>query len=202
MFFWEIKTRVVLAVPEKSSIKTIKGLKGKKIITRLPGITETFLKKNKVSAVIEFSDAQNESKVPEFAEAIVEFVNTGTNLESFDLKILEVLMEDYLAVVANKDALKNKWKSEKINNLAVLLKGARLGQEMVGVMLHASNDMMEDVFKTLPALKKPTVTHLRGENWFDIFTVVKKKKIRELIPRLKKIGCTDIIEIPLTKVIV
>ncbi len=72
---------------------------------------------------------------------------------------------------------------------------------MVGLTLHASNNMMEEVFKVLPALKKPTVTHLRGENWFEVFTVANKKKTRELIPKLKKIGCTDIVEFSLNLVI-
>lgn len=104
-------------------------------------------------------------------------------------------------LIANKKAWKDKWKRKKIEDLAILLKGARLGQEYVGLMLHASNDMMEQVLKVLPALKKPTVTHLRGENWFDVFTVAKKKKVREIIPKLKKIGCTDIVEFPLNKVV-
>ena len=158
---WE-KTRLVLAVPEKSSIKSLKDLKGKKIITRVPTITEKFLKKNKISAIIEFSDVSNESRVPEFADAVVEFTNTGTTLESFGLKILAVLMQDSLLVVANPKSLQNKWKKEKIENLGMLFNGVRLAREMVGLMLHASNNMMEDVLKTLPALKRPTVTHLRG----------------------------------------
>lgn len=198
---WE-KTRLVLAVSEKSSIKSIKGLKRKKIITRVPVVTRDFLKKHKVSAIIEFSDATNESKVPDFADAVVEFTNTGATLEVFNLKILAVLMDDLIVVVANKKALKNKWKREKIENLGLLLKGARVAQEMAGLMFHASNDMMEAVLRILPALKKPTVTRLRGENWFDVFTVANEKKIRELIPKLKKIGCTDIIELPLNKVVI
>jgi len=106
-----------------------------------------------------------------------------------------------MVISASQKSLKNKWKREKIENLAMLLKGARLAQEMAGLMLHASNDMMEEVLKVLPALKKPTVTYLRGENWFDVLTVANKKEIRKLIPRLKKIGCTDIVEFPLNKVV-
>lgn len=198
---WE-ETKLVLAVPEKSQIKSMKDLKEKKIITRLPEITKNFLEENKISAIVEFSDASNEPKVPGFADAVVEFTNTGATLKAFDLKILSVLMKDSIVIVANPESLKDKWKREKIENLGLLLKGARVGLGMVGLMFHASNDMMKGVLKLLPALKKPTVTRLRGQNWFDVFTVADKKEIREIIPKLKKIGCTDIVEIPLNKVII
>ena len=91
---------------------------------------------------------------------------------------------------------------KKIENLAILLKGARLAQEYLGLMFHTSNEVMEEVLKALPSLKKPTVTQLRGENWFDILTVANKKEIRKIIPKLKKIGCIDIIEFPLRKVVI
>lgn len=195
-------TKLVLAVPEKSSIKSLKGLRGKKIITRVPEITKKFLRKNKISAAIEFSDGTNEAKVPFFADALVEFINTGATLEFYNFKILAVLMEDSTVLVANEKSLKNNWKKEKMEDLATLLKGARLAQKMAGLMLHASNDMMEEVLKILPALKKPTVTKLRGENWFDVLTVADKKEIRTILPSLKKIGCTDIVEFPLNKVVI
>jgi len=198
---WE-ETRLVLAAPENSSIKLLKDLEKKKIITRVPELTKNFLKKHKISAIIEFSDNTNESRVPIYADAVVEFTNTGATLKFYKLRILAVLMKDSIIIAANQKSLKNKWKKEKIENLGLLLKGARTAREYNGLMLHASNKIMEEVLKVLPALKKPTVTHLRGKNWFDVFTVAKKKKIRELIPKLKKIGCTDIVEFPLNKVIV
>jgi len=196
------ETKIVLAIPEKSKMKSLKDLKGKKIITRIPKITKDFLMKNKISASIEFSDGTNEAKVPSFADALVEFTNTGATLKTYNLKIIAVLIKDSVILVANKKSLKDKWKREKIEKLAILLKGARLAQEMVGLMLHASNEMVEEVLKVLPSLKKPTVTQLRGENWFDVFTVADKKEIRNLIPKLKKIGCTDIVEFPLNKVVI
>ena len=196
------ETKIVLAIPEKSKMKSLKDLKGKKIITRIPKITKDFLMKNKISASIEFSDGTNEAKVPSFADALVEFTNTGATLKTYNLKIIAVLIKDSVILVANKKSLKDKWKREKIEKLAILLKGARLAQEMVGLMLHASNEMVEEVLKVLPSLKKPTVTQLRGENWFDVFTVADKKEIRNLIPKLKKIGCNDIVEFPLNKVVI
>ena len=196
------KGKIVLVVPKDSKIKTLKDLNGKTIITRFPEITEEFLKKNKLSAKIDISDVPNESRIGKLADAGVEFVLTGSTLENYHLKSIAFLMETSAILIANPKSLKDKWKKEKIENLGLLLKGARLGQEMAGLMLHASNNMMEEVLKVLPALKKPTVTHLRGENWFDVFTVANKKEVREIIPKLKGIGCTDIVEFPLNKVVV
>lgn len=199
------ETKIVIAVSNNSKIKTVKDLEGKKIITRLTGIADKFLKDNKLSNVkIEFSQGTNEQKVPELADAVIEFSNTGDTLKFYNLRILSVISEEanIISLIANKDSLKNNWKREKIEDIGLLLKGARLASDYAGLMFHASNDMMEDVLKILPSLKKPTITHLRGENWFDVFTVAEKGKIREIIPRLKKIGCTDIIEFPLKKLII
>ncbi len=196
-------TRLVLSVPEKSKIKSIKDLQGKRIITRMPNSTKKFLKQNKLKNVkIEYSEGTNEQKVPELADAVVEFTNTGDTLKFYNLKILSVLLENAsnLYLLAGNNLSKKKL--EKIEDIALLLRGSRMAQDYAGLMLHASNDMMEDVLRILPSLKKPTVTHLRGENWFDVFTVAKKENIRKIIPELKRIGCTDIIEFPLKKLII
>jgi len=197
---WE-SAKIVLAVSENSRINSVKDLKGKKIATWVPEIAKNYLKKHKVKAEVEFTNLPAEPKCPSLVDGVIEFVNTGNSLRKFRLKTLDILMETSPWLIANKEAWKNKWKRKKIENLAILLKGARLGQEMAGLMLHASNEMVEEVLKVLPALKKPTVTQLRGENWFDVLAVADKKEIRKIIPKLKKIGCTDIVEFPLNKVV-
>jgi len=197
---WE-EGKIAVVVPKRSPIKTIKDLKDKIIITRFAGLTRDFLKKKKISAKIQFSEAPDESQIGEIADAGVEFILTGNTLDVYNLKILEVICASSIVLAANKKAFKDKWKRRKIEDIAMLLDGARLSHEYSGLMFHASNDMMEGVFRVLPALKRPTVTHLRGENWFDVFTVVRRKQLRGLIPTLKKIGCRDMIEFPLRKVI-
>jgi len=193
--------KIVLAVPENSKIKSIKDLKGKKILSRVPTLTKEYLKRHNIAAKVEWTDRPAEPKIPSLGDAIVEFTNTGTTLKAFNLKIIDVLLETSPTLFMNKKSYQDKWKREKIENLAILLKGARLAQEHAGLMLHASNEMMDKVLKVLPALKKPTVTQLNGENWFDVLTVANKKEIRKIIPKLKKIGCTDIVEFPLNKVV-
>lgn len=195
------KAKVVLAVPENSSIKTLQDLKGKRIITRIPGIAKEFLKKHRILARIEFSDASNESKVPFVADALIEFTNTGATLRAHDLRILETLLETSAILAAYPGALKEKWKREKIEEVKYMLAGARLAQEYTGVMLHAQTKLLTKVLLLLPALKAPTVTKLEGKGAFDILTVAKKQEMRLLIPRLKKMRCTDIVEFPVNKVI-
>lgn len=193
--------QIVLAVPENSEVKSVPDLQGKRIASWLPNITKEYLKQKGVSAEIIPTSLPAEHKCPSLFDAVVEFVNTGASLGKFNLRILENLMQSSPLLIANEKSLQEPWKRQKIEDLALLLKGARLAKDMVGLMLHASNTMMEDAFKILPALKKPTVTQLRGENWFDVLTVGNKKDIRKIIPKLKKIGCSDIVEFPLDKVI-
>lgn len=124
------KTKVVLAIPENSKIKSIKDLNGKKIITRIPKITKEFLKKNKISAEIMYSDTLiNESKVGVIADAIVEFSRIGNVLKSYNLKTLKTLFESSVIFIASEKALKNKWKKKKIKNLTNLLEKAKTVQE-------------------------------------------------------------------------
>lgn len=195
--------KIVLAVPENLKIKSVKDLNGKKIATWVPEIAKDYFKKNDTKVKVEFTNLPAEPKcTANIVDGIIEFVNTGSSLRKFHLKILDTLMETSPWLIANKKSWQNKWKKKKIEDLAILLKGARLAQEYAGLMLHASNEMMAAVLKVLPSLKKPTVTQLRGENWFDVLTVAKKKELRNVIPKLKKIGCTDIVEFPLNKVVI
>lgn len=120
------KTKVVLAIPEESKIKSMKDLNGKKIITRIPKITQNFLKKNKISAEIIYSDTLiNESKVGVIADAIVEFSRIGNILETYNLKALKTLFESSVILIANERALRDKQKKKKIAELKNSLEKAK-----------------------------------------------------------------------------
>lgn len=194
--------KIVLAVPENSKIRSVKDLKGKKILARVPEIAKEYLKKYKVKANVEWTDRPAEPKIPMFGDAIVEFTNTGETLRAHHLRVLDVLMETSTLFIANKKAWRDKWKREKIENLAMLLNGASLAQIYSGIMLHIPKSVLKNALSILPALKKPTITPLQGEPLvFDVFTITPKKKLRVLLPQLKKLGCTDIVEFPLSKVV-
>lgn len=198
---WDL-TRVVLSVPRDSKIKSLKDLQGGEVVSRLPNLTKKFLKEKGISAKVIHVSYPGEAKAEMFNRPLVDFTNTGRTLAEHNLVILAQIMTTAPVLIMNKEAAKDKWKREKMENLAMLLQGARLAKDMVGLILHASNEIMGEVLRILPAMKKPTVTQLRGEDTFDILTVINKKQARELVPYLKKIGATDIVEFPLEKVII
>jgi len=195
------KAKWVLAVPENSNIKSVKDLQGKIVSTELVEISKDYFRKHKVMADIRFSWGATEMKPPRFADAIIEIIDTGTTLKTHNLKIIDVIMESATKFIANKKSWKDNWKKEKIKNLAMLLTGALAAEDRVGVMMHVSAKNLKKAVKLLPAMKKPTITKIIGENYYDLLTVAGKREIRELIPKLKKIGCTGIVEFPLNRIV-
>ena len=193
--------RWALAVHEDSPFKGVKDLQGKKIVTELVNVTKKYLKKNKVEAEVEFSWGATEVKPPKLADAIVEATETGASLQANRLRILDTVLVSTTRFIANKKSYANAWKKRKMDNLILLLKGAILAQDKVGLKMNVGKKDLEKVLKILPAMKKPTISHLSDENWYDVETIIDEAVVRELIPELKKAGATGIIEYPLNKVI-
>ena len=191
----------VLAVPENSEIKNVKDLEGKRIATELVNVTEDYLKKNKVKAEVEFSWGATEVKPPVLADAIVELTETGSSLRANNLRIVDTLLTSTTKLIANKDSIKNSWKKKKIEEIAMLLKGALLAEKKVGVMMNVRKKDLKKVLKILPALQNPTVSELSDKNWVAIITIMDEKEVRKLIPELKRSGAGDIVEYPLNKII-
>jgi len=195
------KVRWVLAVPENSKFKTVKDLKGKRIATELVNTTKKYLKTNKVNAFVDFSWGATEAKPPELADAIVELTETGSSLKANKLKIIDTVMESNTVVIVNQESQKDLFKSEKLKNLILLLKGALLAETKVGIKMNVIKSRLRNVLKLLPALQTPTIAELSNPDWVDVDTVVDESLVRELIPKLKKAGARGIIEYPLNKVI-
>lgn len=193
--------RWVLAVHESSPFKSIKDLNGKKIVTELVGVTKRYLKKNKVTAEVEFSWGATEAKPPRLADAIVEATETGSSLRANKLKIIDTVIVSIPKFIANKQSIKNPWKKHKIENLIMLLEGAMRAQEKVGLKMNVEKKNLQKVLSLLPAMKKPTIANLTDKNWLDVETIIDESVVRELIPALKKGGASGIIEYPLNKVI-
>lgn len=193
--------RWVLAVHESSPFKSIKDLNGKKIVTELVGVTKRYLKKNKVTAEVEFSWGATEAKPPRLADAIVEATETGSSLRANKLKIIDTVIVSIPKFIANKQSIKNPWKKHKMENLIMLLEGAMRAQEKVGLKMNVEKKNLQKVLSLLPAMKKPTVANLTDKNWLDVETIIDESVVRELIPALKKVGASGIIEYPLNKVI-
>ncbi|MDD5566511.1 MAG: ATP phosphoribosyltransferase [Candidatus Omnitrophica bacterium] len=194
--------RWVIAVPERSPIRRIKDLKGKQIATELVNVTKKFLRRNKVSAFVEFSWGATEVKVAQgLVEAIVELTETGRSLRANNLREVATVCESTTKFIANPVSYKDKWKKEKIDQIALLLKGAIAAEEKVGLKMNAHRRSLKKVLECLPALKKPTIANLQDPQWVAVETVIDEKEVRILIPKLKKAGAGGIVEYPLNKVI-
>ena len=193
--------RWVLAVPENSTIQSVKDLEGKRIATEGVALVERWLEKNGVQAEVEFSWGATEVKVPEFVDAIVDITETGSSLKAHNLRIVDTLMESYTQFFSSKEAWADDWKRAKLEKIALLLKAALNAADKVLLKLNVKNENLEAVKKLLPALHAPTVSGLSDEGWYAIETVVVESVVREIIPELKAAGAEGIIELSLNKVV-
>jgi ATP phosphoribosyltransferase len=194
--------RWVLAVPYDSPIKTIEDLRGKKIATELVEFTRRYFAERGIEVIVEFSWGATEAKVvSKLADAIVEVTETETTIKAHGLQIIHELMQTNTQLIANHNVWKNPEKREKLEQIALLLKGALLGEKLVGLKMNVPETLLEEVVSLLPSLNAPTVAPLYQSKWFSVETVVSSDKVRDLIPKLIKNGAEGIIEYPLNKVV-
>ncbi len=194
-------TRWVLAVPEDSPIKSVKDLRGKRIATEVVNLTKKYLRRNKVNAEVEFSWGATEVKAHELVDAIVEITETGSSLRANKLRIVDTLLYSTPRLIANQGSWKEPWKRQKIETLALLLKGALEAESKVGLKMNIAQKHLDNLLRTLPALRNPTISSLSQEGWVAVETIIDEHIVRELIPALKAAGAEGIIEYPLNKVV-
>ena len=196
------KVRWVLAVPETSSIQSIKDLNGKRIATEIVNITKDYLKKDHVKADVEFSWGATEAKVASgLVDAVVELTETGRSLQANKLRIVSTICESTTQFIANKEAYQDPWKKEKMEHLILLLKGAIAADNMVGLKMNVETKNLQQVLKKLSSLKNPTISPLSNDEWRAVEVVIDEGTVRNLIPQLKAAGAQGIIEYSLNKLI-
>jgi len=195
------KVRWVLAVPEGSGFEKAEDLEGKIIATELVEVSKRYFSAKNVNVKVEFSWGATEVKPPTLADAIVEVTETGSSLKANHLKIIDTVMESETHLIAGKATLADAWKSEKLNQLALMLRGAIDAQSQVGLMLNVERADLAAVLAVLPALNSPTISELSNSNWVAVNTIVEERAARDIIPRLKAAKATGIVEYPLNKVV-
>ena len=195
------KVRWVLAVPESSPFNSVKDLEGKIIATELVATTKRYLAKNGVTAKVEFSWGATEVKPPVLADAIVEVTETGSSLRANKLRIVETILESNTQLIANQASYKDEWKRRKLSDITLLLEGAIAALGKVGLMLNVRKEDLAAVLGVLPALKKPTISHLSDDEWLAVNTILEELTVRNIIPRLKEAGAQGIVEYPLNKIV-
>jgi ATP phosphoribosyltransferase len=195
------KVRWVLAVPESSPFRTVHDLGGKIVATELVATTKRYLEKHGVKAKVEFSWGATEVKPPVLADAIVEVTETGSSLRANNLQIIDTVMESNTQLIANKASWEDLKKRRKLEDIRMLLDGAINALGKVGLMLNVHKDNLTAVLAVLPALKRPTISHLSDEEWLAVNTILDETTVRDIIPRLKQAGGEGIVEYPLNKIV-
>ena len=193
--------RWVVAVPEDSDIHTVKDLQGKRIATELVEATRYYLERHGVTAEVEYSWGATEIKVPMLVDAIVEGTETGASLRAHRLRIVDTVVESTTKFIANRQAWADPWRHDKIEVLAMLLKGALEAEGKVGLKMNVPRAKLEQVSSELPALHTPTISSQTDPDWVALEVIVDKQTVRDVMPRLKKAGAEGIIEYPLNTVI-
>jgi ATP phosphoribosyltransferase len=194
--------RVVLAVAESSPVRTIADLPtGARVSTEYPELTRRVLEKHGVHAEIRMSYGATEAKIPDIADAVVEITETGRALAAARLRIVETLLVSRTELIANPTSASEPDKRLAMGHLMTLLQGALEARGKVLLKLNVTAPKLEAVVAVLPALKAPTVSELAGGDGYAVETVVPKSEVNVLIPALKDRGATDIIELPLSKIV-
>src|SRR3954451_21070023 len=192
--------RWVLAVPAESDIREPKDFNGKIIATELVNTTKRYFEQKGVKVTVEFSWGTTEIKA-RLLDAIVDATETGSSLRANNLRVVDTILTSTTRFVANKKAWDVPWKREKMENIAMLLRGAIDARAKVGLKMNVPEASLAEVIRILPAEKSPTVSRLADQNWVAVEVILEDKQERELVPALKRAGATGLITYPLNKVI-
>ena len=184
--------RWVLAVPDESTIQSVKDLEGKTISTEAINITKRYLELKGVNANVEFSWGATEIKPPYLCDAIVEITETGSSLRANKLRIVDTIMESTTRFIMNNSSYKEDWKRQKAERLGLLLRGAIAAEERVGLMCNVPRKNIEAIISLLPSIQSPTISQLDDPDWVAVNTVIEERISRELIPLLKEGGASGI----------
>src|SRR5262249_44624274 len=164
--------RWVLCVPNDSPIRSVAELEGKRIATEAVNLTTDYLARHGVTAQVEFSWGATEVKPPHLADAIVEVTETGSSLRANNLRIVDTVLESTTRFIANEKSWSDGWKRRKIENIALMLRGAMASAGKVGLMMNVPKAVLDRVLKILPALQTPTISSLSDPNWVDVNTII------------------------------
>lgn len=193
---------VVVAVPGDSAYQSVSDLpSGVRVSTEYPELTRRFFADQGVDADIRLSYGATEAKVPDIVDCVVDITETGSALRAAGLRVIDVILVSYTELVANPASYADPEKRHAMEQVLTLLSGVLEARGKVLVKLNVASSSLDAVIEVLPAMKTPTVNELYGSAGYAVETVVPKREINILIPALKDAGATDIIELPLSKIV-
>ena len=194
--------QLVLAVPDESPVTSTTDLRdGVRVATEYPSLTRRWFERWGIEAQIELSYGATEAKAPEIVDVVVDLTETGSALRAAGLRIIDVMLVSHTELVANPAAYAEPDKQHAMRQLHTLLEGVLEARGKVLLKLNVADVDLAAVVDLLPSLKSPTVSKLFGDGGYAVETVVPKRQINILIPALKDAGATDLIEMPLSKIV-
>ena len=194
--------RLFIAVAEDAPWQSVADLpEGVRVSTEYPGLTSRFLEDRGVKANVRLSYGATEAKIPDVADAVVDGTETGRALRAAKLRVLDYIVDSYTELIANKQSYEDPAKRHAMTQLQTLLMGTLEARDKVLVKLNCGAGDLDRVIALVPSMKSPTVNELFGGSGYAVETVVPKSEINILIPALKDAGATDIIELPLSKIV-
>lgn len=194
--------RMVVAVGGDSEITSVEDLpQGVRVSTEYPEVTRRYFEKLGVDADVRLSYGATEAKIPDIVDCIVEITETGRALRAAGLRVIDEILQSYTELIANGDSYADPDKRHAMGQIMTLLQGTLEAHGKVLVKLNVGTADLEAVIGVLPSMKAPTVNELHGDGGFAVETVVHKREINTLIPELKDRGASDIIELPLSKIV-
>jgi ATP phosphoribosyltransferase len=198
----DVPVRIVLAVAGDSPWNSVTDLpQGVKVASEYPEMTRRYFEKHGIAADIELSYGATEAKVPDIVDVVVDLTETGRALKAAGLKIIDTILTSHTELIANPLAYADADKRHAMEQIQTLLSGVLDARGKVLVKMNVPTAALEAVIAILPSMKSPTVNELFGEQGYAIETVVEKRQINVLIPALKDAGASDILELPLSKIV-
>jgi ATP phosphoribosyltransferase len=193
--------RIVVAVAQDSPAQSVDDLgAGVRVSTEYPELTKRFFAARGVQADIRLSYGASEAKIPDIADCVVDITETGRALRAAGLRVIDTILTSYTELIAHPEAAENPQKRHAMSQLLTLLNGTLEARGRVLVKLNVSEAQLEAVLKVLPSAKSPTVSRLASGD-YAVESVVPKQTINVLIPDLKDAGATDLLEIPISKIV-
>ena len=193
---------IVLAVPGESPWKNVQDLpNGVRISTEYPQLTRKYFEDNGVEAELQLSYGATEAKAPEIVDAVVDITETGRALRAAGLKVIGTVLTSFTELIANPVSYADPVKRQAMEQIQTLLQGVLEARGKVMVKMNVLKENLGSVIEILPSMKAPTVNELFGGEGYAIETVVLKEQINILIPELRGAGATDIVEIPISKIV-
>ncbi len=194
--------KLVVAAPQDSPWNSVADLpQGIRVSSEYPDLTRRFFEKAGIEADIRLSYGATEAKVPDIVDVVVDLTETGRALRAAGLKIIDEIITSYTELIANPAAFADPEKRHAMEQILTLLQGTLDARGKVLVKLNVGADALDAVIAQLPSMKSPTVNELYGGQGFAVETVVPKSQINVLIPALKDLGASDIVEMPIAKIV-